>query len=133
MTDFFARNRRRAIKAAQRAYDGGSPTRDIWAVAVALFLTVGITGFGFGRHSVSLPDLSQQRARDIMVAVHRECAERFIEPLEKIKAGVGLITQAGARCASVGDIALEAAYAAGVDPVDRVMESAKEKARGAKP
>ncbi len=101
-----------------------------WAVCVACL--VGLAGLSIGRRSI-LPDLSQQRARDIMVAVHWMCDEKFIEPLIKIKAGFGLIEQAGARCAAVSDVALEEAYRAGVDPVDHVLEAAKKKAREAKP
>lgn len=90
------------------------PTRDILIAAALCMIAVGIVSFKIGRSS-GLPDLSQQRAQSISVAVFQECRANF---------GYSLL--ANSRCSNVADLAREEIYAAGVEAVDTVLEEAKE-------
>ena len=112
--------------------DSERDERTFVTIIVVIFLMVGLASFWLGRQTITLSDLSQQRARDISHAVARQCDDKFVTPLEKAKAGEPAIRQAAARCSNVADLALEAVYAAGVEAEDRVMARAKELAKKAK-
>ena len=130
----FMRQDLAAIKAAQGAYDGEVNPRHTYYVVSILLLIVGLAGLGLGRQTITPPmlsDLSQQRARDIAVAVAQECDKNFVDGLAGQLPEV--IQLASNRCNNVADVALEEIYAAGVEAEDRVMERAKQMAREAKP
>ena len=101
--------------------------RDFFTIAGVMLVAVALIGFWMGRQTITLSDLSQQRARDISVAVYQECDRNF----SRDAMGLSAIAQASNRCHNVADVALEEMYAAGVSPVDEVMERAKEMARKA--
>ena len=109
-----------------------NPDRSLCVIVAILLVAVGLIGFWIGRQTITLSDLSQQRARDISHAVAQQCDDKFVAPLVKAKAGEPVIRQAAARCSNVADLALEAVYAAGVEAEDRVMARAKELAKKAK-
>lgn len=125
----FMRQRLRAIKAAQRAYNKRvNPYRDIIVVSGVLIVSASLIAFWIGRQTINLSDLSQQRARDIAVAVYQECDRNF----GKDAIGLTAISRMSNRCNNVADLALELIYAAGVEAEDRVLEKAKQMAREAK-
>ena len=120
MIDLFIRQRR-----AKRR-------REIQVIAAVLLFAIAVVAFWIGRQTITPPtlsDLSQQRARDIAVAVYQECTRSF----ERGAMGLTAILRMSNRCNNVADVALEEVYAAGVEKEDRVMEEAKKMAREAKP
>ena len=125
----FMRQDLAAIKAAQPVYNT-EHTRDIWIIVAVLLVTVALVSFSMGRQTM-LSDLSQQRARDVSLAIVQKCDEKFVTPLEEAKVGQPLILQASTRCSAIWDTAREEIYAAGVSPIDEVMERAKQMAREA--
>ena len=117
-----------------RLYDLARKSSGLLRDPIIACSTCLIVGLGIGLWEgasiagrVQLSVLSQLRARDIMVAVHRKCDEKFVKPLEG--GPFGLIELAGARCAVVSDEALEEMYRVGVSPVDEVLERAQAIAR----
>ena len=124
----FARQDVAAIKEAQRTYDEKVSSRHAYYIVSILLLMAGLAGLLLGRQTITLSDLSQQRARDIAVAVYQECARAF----ERDTIGLTAISRMSIRCNNVADVALETVYAAGVEAEDRVLERAKQMAREAK-
>ena len=99
--------------------------RELYVITVVLLLAVGVIGFWMGRQAITLSDLSQQRAREISVAVFQECRDNFGADA----VGEDDWLRMNARCANIADLAKKEIYAAGVEAEDRVLEQAKEIAR----
>lgn len=120
-----------AIKEAQGVLDEKASPRYPYYIVSILLLMVGLVGLGLGRQTITLSDLSQQRARDISDAVFQECRKNFGKDIY----GEDGWQRMSGHCHNVADVALGEMYATGVSPVDEVMERAKElerKARGGK-
>ena len=101
--------------------------REKLVIAGIFIFAVAVVSFVLGRQTITLSDLSQQRARDIAVAVYQECDRNFSPDT----AGLMAISRVSNRCNNVADVALEEMYAAGVEAEDRVLEEAKRMARKA--
>src|SRR3990167_1975940 len=103
------------------------PTRNILIAGGCVIFTGALVSFHIGRSSI-LADLSQQRAREISVAVFQECRDNF----GKDAVGEDDWLRMNARCANVADLAKKEIYAAGVEAEDRVLQEAKEIAKKSK-
>lgn len=93
-------------------------------VAAVLFVMVGLAGLWLGRQMITLSDLSQQRARQIAVAIFEECRKNFGKDVNE---DAWLIMSA--RCHNIADKGKALIYAAGIEAEDRVLERAKQMVR----
>ena len=106
--------------------------RNLRVIAAVLMFAVAVVSFWMGRQTITPPtlsDLSQQRARDISIAVFQDCLVNFKKDAKTETAWHKMAN----RCGNVADVALEEMYKVGVEAEDRVLEAAKKLAREAKP
>ena len=90
-----------------------NPDRSLCIIVAILLVTVGLIGFWIGRQTITLSDLSQQRAMDISSRVYGVCMERATDAV----------------CKQVRDVVQKEIFAAGVELEEDVVRRAKEMAR----
>ena len=93
--------------------DSERSERTFVTVIVAIFLMIGLAFFLIGRQTITVSDLSQQRAMDISSRVYGVCMERATDAV----------------CKQVRDVVQKEIFAAGVEKEDEVVRRAKEIAK----
>ena len=95
--------------------DSERDERTFVTIIVVIFLMVGLASFWIGRQTITLSDLSQQRAMDISSHIYGVCAEMARKAV----------------CEKVRDVVQKEIFASGVEREEDVVRRAKEIARKA--